>query len=578
MTARPPTGRPPTGRPPTARPPTARPPTARPLAALLAAARPAAHRFAAAALCGALALGAGAALMGTSGYLISRAALRPELGALALAITAVRALSLARAVFRYAERLVAHDASLRLLAALRVRWFRRLEPLVPAGLPGARGGDLLARFVADVDATQHLYLRGLVPPLVALAVGAGSAAALAALLPAAGLWLLLGLLPAALVLPAATVALTRGTARRRADARGTLDAETVELVHASPDLVAFGGVDGQLARIAAADAVLARVARRDARVAASGAAATVLLTSATTLAVLVAGLAAVQRDALPGVLLAALALVATAAFEAVRPLPDAARDLLTAHRAAVRLAALTAPAPPAADPPAPLPAPRGDLLRVRDVHVRYGPDSPWVLTGVDLDLRPGRRVALLGPSGSGKTTLAHLLVRFRDPDRGRVTLDGRDLRDYAQDDVRKVVVLVGQDAHLFATTIRANVRLARPDATEPEIVAALRRARVWDWVANLPEGLDTEVGEHGVRVSGGQRQRIALARAFLTGARILVLDEPTAHLDPGAARDLLADILGDAAGPGILLITHTPPPPGTVDEIVHLTPDPAERK
>ncbi|TYK52631.1 thiol reductant ABC exporter subunit CydC [Actinomadura decatromicini] len=555
---------------------TGRPPPGRPLVALIAAARPSAHRFAVAALCGALALGAGVALMGTSGYLISRAALRPELGTLAMVITAVRALSLARAVFRYAERLVAHDASLRLLAALRVRWFRRLEPLVPAGLPGARSGDLLTGFVADVDATQHLYLRGLVPPLIALAVGAGSAAALATILPAAGLWLALGLLPAALLIPAATVALTRATAHRRAEARGALDAETVELVHAAPDLVAFDEADGQLARIAAADAVLERVARRDARVAASGAAATVLLTSATTLAVLVAGLSAVQRGALPGVLLAALALVAMAAFDAVRPLPDAARDLLTAHRAAVRLAALTAPAPPAADPPSPLPAPRGDLIQVRDVHVRYGPDSPWVLTGLDLDLRPGRRVALLGPSGSGKTTLAHLLVRFRDPDHGRVTLDGHDLRDYAQDDVRRVVVLVDQDAHLFATTIRANVQLARPDATEPEIVAALRRARVWDWIASLPEGLDTEVGEHGVRVSGGQRQRIALARAFLTGARILVLDEPTAHLDPGTAHDLLTDVLGDADGPGILLITHTPPPPGTVDEVVHLAPDTAD--
>ncbi|MFC4048627.1 thiol reductant ABC exporter subunit CydC [Actinomadura syzygii] len=549
----------------------------RPLAALLAAARPSAHRFAAAALCGALALGAGVALMGTSGYLISRAALRPELVTLAMVITAVRALSLARAVFRYAERLVAHDASLRLLAALRVRWFRRLEPLVPAGLPGARSGDLLTGFVADVDATQHLYLRGLVPPLIALTVGAGSAAALAGLLPIAGLWLALGLLPAALLIPAVTVALTRATARRRADARGTLDAETVELVHAAPDLVAFDVVDGQLARIAAADTVLERVARRDARVAASGTAATVLLTSATILAVLVAGLSAVQQGALPGVLLAALALVTMAAFDAVRPLPDAARDLLTAHGAAVRLAVLTAPTPPAADPPSPLPAPRGDLLRVQDVHVRYGPDSPWVLAGVDLDLRPGRRIALLGPSGSGKTTLAHLLVRFRDPDHGRVTLDGHDLRDYAQDDVRRVVVLVDQDAHLFTTTIRANVQLARPDASEPDIVAALRRARVWDWIASLPEGLDTEVGEHGVRVSGGQRQRIALARAFLTGARILVLDEPTAHLDPGTAHELVTDILNDAAsGPGILLITHTPPPPGTVDEIVNLTPDTAD--
>ncbi|MFA1540576.1 thiol reductant ABC exporter subunit CydC [Actinomadura monticuli] len=542
----------------------------RPLVALLAAARPVAHRFAASALCGVLAAGSAIALMGVSGYLISRAALRPEIVTLAVAITAVRALSLSRAVFRYAERVVSHDASLRLLRELRVRWFRRLEPLVPAGLPDARSGDLLSGFAADVEAVQHLYLRGLAPPLVALTAGAGTVAAVAWALPAGGLWLALGLLPAALVLPAATIALTRAAASRRAGALAARNAETVELLHGAPELVAFGRAGDQLARIAAADAVLSRIARRDARTAGFTTAATILLTAGTTLAVLVCGVHAVHRGALPGVLLAALALAAPAAFEAVRPLPEAARDLLTAHGAAARLGALTAHAPPAADPPRPLPAPRGDLLRLRGVRARYAPGSPWVLDGVDLDLRPGRRVALLGPSGSGKSTLAHLLVRFRDPDGGRITLDGRDLREYAQDDVRRAICLVDQHAHLFATTIRANVALAKPGAAEHEIVGALRRARAWDWIRTLPDGLDTHVGEHGARVSGGQRQRIALARAFLSGARIVVLDEPTAHLDPGTARDLLRDVLDGASGTGILLITHTPPPPGTVDQVLHL--------
>ncbi|MFG2084747.1 MULTISPECIES: thiol reductant ABC exporter subunit CydC [unclassified Spirillospora] len=554
--------------------------TGRPLPAMVAAARPAAHRFAVSTLCGALAFGSAVALMGASGYLISRAAQRPEVLALAVTITAVRALSLSRAVFRYAERLISHDASLRLLRALRVRWFTRLEPLVPAGVPGTRSGELLSGFVADVEAMQHLYLRGLAPPLIALTVGAGSVAAAGWLLPAAGIWLALGLLPAALVLPAASVALTRAAARRQSAARAALNAETVELLHAAPDLVAFDQADDQLARIGAADTTLARISRRDALTAGFTSAAVTLLTAATTLAVLTAGLHAARRGVLPGVLLAALGLIAMAAFEAVRPLPDTARDLLAAHDAATRLTALTAPDPPASDPRRPLAAPRGDLLRCRAVRARYAPGSPWVLDGIDLDLRPGRRVALLGPSGSGKSTLAHLLVRFRDPDEGRITLDGHDLRAYAQDDVRRVIALVDQHAHLFATTIRANVGLARPDATEPEIIDALRRARVWDWIATLPDGLDTHVGEHGDRVSGGQRQRIALARAFLVGARIIVLDEPTAHLDPGTADDLLTDVLDIGPGTGVLLITHTPPSPGAVDQIVHLpgprsSPEPA---
>jgi ABC-type multidrug transport system fused ATPase/permease subunit len=193
-----------------------------------------------------------------------------------------------------------------------------------------------------------------------------------------------------------------------------------------------------------------------------------------------------------------------------------------------------------------------------------------VLDGVDLELSPGRRVALLGASGAGKTTLAHLLVRFRDPDAGRITLDGHDLREYAQDDVRRVVALAGQDAHLFTTTIRENVRLARPDASESELVDALRRARVWDWVASLPDGLDTEVGDEGTLVSGGERQRIALARAFLSGARLLVLDEPTAHLDDATAGGVLDDLLDTIGDTGLLLITHSPLRLERFDEVLML--------
>jgi ABC-type multidrug transport system fused ATPase/permease subunit len=203
------------------------------------------------------------------------------------------------------------------------------------------------------------------------------------------------------------------------------------------------------------------------------------------------------------------------------------------------------------------------------VRARYG-NGPWVLDGVDLELRPGRRVALVGPSGCGKSTLAHLLVRFRDPDEGRVTLGGVDLRDLAQDDVRARVALCGQDAHLFATTIRENVRLARPGATDDEILAALRRARIGDWVASLPDGLDTDVGDEGALVSGGERRRIALARAFLAGAPLLVLDEPTAHLDDETAAALLDDLLAETGGQGVLLVTHSPLRLERFDEVIVL--------
>ena len=222
------------------------------------------------------------------------------------------------------------------------------------------------------------------------------------------------------------------------------------------------------------------------------------------------------------------------------------------------------------DPVHPIPIGETGVLRLEDARLRYDERGPWVLDGVSLELQPGRRVALVGPSGAGKTTIANVLVRFQELDGGRATLDGHDLGEYAQDDVRRLVALAGQDAHLFSTSIRENVRFARPGASDEEIAAALRRAGVWDWVASLPEGLDTYAGEAGDQVSGGQRRRIALARAFLSGAPLLVLDEPTAHLDRKTAEAILDDLLAGADDAGLLVITHDEIGLDRFDEVLRL--------
>jgi ABC-type multidrug transport system fused ATPase/permease subunit len=209
-------------------------------------------------------------------------------------------------------------------------------------------------------------------------------------------------------------------------------------------------------------------------------------------------------------------------------------------------------------------------VALESVTARYGPDRANVLEGFDLALPPGRRVALVGPNGAGKTTVTSLLLRFLDPVDGRVTLDGRDIRELRQQDVRVTFALAGQDAHVFDSMIRENLRLADKDATDDELLDALGRARLREWVETLPEGLDTLVGEDGARLSGGQRQRLVVARALLADAPVLVLDEPTAQLDPDTAEALVTDVLAAVDGRSVLLVTHRPEGLDLVDEVVSL--------
>jgi thiol reductant ABC exporter CydC subunit len=520
---------------------------------------------------GALAVGFGVALMTTAGYLISRAAEQPPILALTTVIVVVRFLALARPLTRYLERLASHDLALRALGRVRARVYERIEPLAPAELDAFRRGDLVSRLVADVDALQGLHLRALGPSLVALVVAGACVVAVALVLPAAALVLAVGLAVAGIGVPALSGRLALRAGRRQATARGELTADLVELLRGAQELAAYGREEDALARVCAADRELVRLGRRDALVAGLAEALSVLAAGLTTAGVLAVAVAAHDAGSLDRILVGALALLALSSFDAVAPLPGAARELTATLASGRRVLELLEREPRVADPAAPAPPPVSPVtIALENVTARYPSAPEPALEGFDLRVEPGERVALVGPSGAGKTTVTNLLLRFLDPAAGRVSIDGVDLRELRQEDVRGTFALAAQDAHVFDSSIRENLRLARPDASDAELHDALRRARLDDWVRSLPAGLDTLVGEEGQALSGGQRQRLVIARALLSDAPVLVLDEPTAHLDGPTAEALVADALDAAAHRSVLLITHRPEGLELVDSVVSI--------
>lgn len=522
-------------------------------------------------LLGSLAVGSAVGLMAVSGWLISRASEEPPVMYLMMAVTATRAFGIGRAVFRYAERLVSHDAVLKLLAELRVAVYRGLERIAPGGLRTTRRGDLLSRLVADVDALQDYWLRWLLPVGTAVVVGTAAAGFTGWLLPEAGVILAVGLLVAGVGVPLVSGACARRTERQLAPARAALATRVADLLGSTAELTVAGALPARQTRLRAADTLLTRIASRAAAATALGGGLSALVCGLTVVAAATVAVPAVQDGRLSGVALAVVVLTPLAAFEAVTGLPLAVQYRQRVARSAERVfEVLDAPVPvrepetPAEEPVSPFP------LEVRGLSARYPGARHDALASLDLTLTRGRRIAVVGPSGSGKTTLAQVLLRFLDASSGTYRLGGVEASALDSDTVRRSVGLCAQDAHVFDSSIRENLRLARPGATDAELRDALARARLLDWVLALPEELDTPVGEHGARLSGGQRQRLALARALLADFPVLVLDEPAEHLDLPTADALTADLLDATRGCATVLITHRLTGLDTVDEVLVL--------
>jgi thiol reductant ABC exporter CydC subunit len=532
--------------------------------------RPLAGRLILAVAAGVAAAGAAIGLTATSAWLVSRAAERPPVLYLLVAVTGVRAFGVSRGAFRYAERLASHDAAFRVLARLRGGAYARLERLAPAGLTEFRSGDLLARLVDEVDGLADLWLRVLLPYFVAGVAAVGAVAMVAFLVPAAGLVLAVTLLFVAFAVPVFTIGVAHSGERRIAGARGQLAAATLEVLAGAPELLVAGATEDRLADLAAIDR---RLAAAEARTAAGSGLGALLSGLATGVAVwlgLVAGIAAVRSGAADGVMLAVVALTPIAVHEAIAGLVPASQHLPGLATMAQRLLDVTSRPDPVAEPAVPEALPEGPYgLRCRGLRARYSPNAPDALTMPDIQVGPGDRLLVTGPSGSGKSTLAAVLVRFLEPSAGSVELVGRDrsvdICRLSGDDVRRVVCLCAQDPHIFDTSVAENVRLASPGSTDAEVLAALSAAQLGGWIDSLPDGLSTMVGEHGASLSGGQRQRLSLARALLANAPVIVFDEPTEHLDDTTASALAADLLEAVAGRTLVMITHRPELIGAVE-------------
>lgn len=515
-------------------------------------------------LLGALSTASGVALTATAGWLITRASEQPPVLYLMVAIVGVRLFGLARPVLRHAERVLSHDVVLRELAERRARVFADLVPLVPGRL-GPRRGDLLTGVVDDVDSLLDDRLRVRQPLATAALVGAGAAVLTALVAPAAGVVVLLVTVAGGL----AFVLARRGTAAAEPQVvahRAALGTRVEEVADGLRELEQWGATDQVLADVRAESTHLARAVRRSSRAVAAGSA----LTSTAAGLGVVAVAALVDPTATSPARLALLLLVPLALADAVGGLADAGALSVRARAARERLGRLAATAPAVTDPVAPEPAPVGHDVAVHGAELGWT-DRP-VLALDHLVLRPGEHLGVTGPSGSGKSTLAATLVRFIDPVRGEVLLGGTDLRRLALDDVRRRVVLVDDDPHVFASTVAENVRLARPDADDDEVRAALERARLGAWVDTLPAGIHTHVGAGRWEVSGGERARLALARSLLADPPVLVLDEPTAHLDGPTARAVAREMLGSAgrAGRSVLWITHGTVGLDAMDRVVHV--------
>ncbi len=507
-----------------------------------------------------LTIASSAALMTTSAYLISAAALHPPLTALSLAIVGTRAFGLARGVLRYLERLTTHDVSLRLLASLRVWFYATLEPLWPGQLPATHSADLMTRAVADVDTLQDAYVRLFAPPAAAVIAAIAGAAVLGAIDPLLALVGLIGAVGVSVVLSIWGAKASQQPGLSLVAARAGLQRAIVDGIQGQAELLTCGRAGSWIERVEAAQAEALSAQRRLSTVAAIQSGLALTLTHLTGLGLLARGLDLVAAGGLDAVWLAPLVLGALAAFEAFLPLPHSATAMGTILAAARRVFGVVAPTTTTRvdrgpGPASPLHSEPARLV-INGLTFAYPGQPRDALQSIHLVVEPGQRTALVGPSGSGKSTLVSLIAGLWASEPGRIFLNDCDIAEMSSAERHQRISVLEQSPHLFNASIRDNLLLADPTASAERLWNMLDRVGMRTFVQGLPGGLETLIGERGLGLSGGQRQRLALARVLLRPGGLLIADEPTAHLDPDTADDLLAELCARSPSRSLIVISH----------------------
>jgi ATP-binding cassette subfamily C protein CydC len=504
---------------------------------------------------------ANVALMALSGWFITAMAIAGAVGASMNYFTPaalIRAAAIVRTTGRYAERLVTHEATFRLLAELRVWFYNKLEPLAPTGLETYRSGDLLSRIRADIDTLDNVYLRLLVPAAVALL------SAIVFIVVLTGYHTSLALVEGALLVIAGVCVpwlvnrLGEHAGRQKVEIGAQMRAALVTDMQGMAELLMYGAADSHASRMQELTRNLAHQQKTLSGLNGFSQGAIILSANIAMWAIMVLAIPMLSAQTLGLPELAMLALFVLASFEAVMPLPLALQTLGESLAAARRIFSLADSKPAVIEPVEPLTLPRSFTCRFQNVSFRYQPQGPEILHDISLALRPGQKLAVIGATGCGKTTLASLLLRFRDPTGGSVLLDGQPLARYGGENIREHIAVLSQQTHLFNTTIRDNLLLAQPDASQQDLDEVCKTVLIQEFITAQPDGYDTLTGETGIRLSGGQARRLAIGRALLKDAPILILDEPTEGVDPGMARDIMENILTrvDSRRQSLLLISH----------------------